>query len=292
MNIEGNQHNPENNGSGKREKEPGTLVVIGGAVRLDGDILREFYQRSGGADGRIVILPTASAREEGGIEYIDAFAALGLRCQAQILPVRTREDANQPEFVNAVREATGIFISGGHQARLVSILGGTLLHKAIIELYQRGYCVGGTSAGAAALSAVMIAFGHQGMLPRPHIAQFSSGLGLIDICIFDQHFRQRNRIGRLLYAVACNPSLLGIGIDEDTAVVIQGSSLTVLGAGAVTIVDGLSITSSDIGEMPPKKLVSMSGVQLHILTAGSTFNLEKRTASTPEPPPVLVGGQS
>ena len=291
MTQENTQQGPKNSIDPNADLR-GTLVVIGGAVRLDGEILREFYQRSGGADGRIVILPTASAREEGGVEYIDAFAALGVRRPAKILPVRTREDANCPEIVEVASRATGIFISGGHQARLVSILGGTLLHKAIIDVYRNGHCVGGTSAGASALSAVMIANGHPGMLPRPRIAQFLPGLGLIDTCIFDQHFRQRNRIGRMLYAVASNPGLLGIGIDEDTAAVIQGTSLNVYGSGAVTIVDGLAMTGSSIGEVPPNKVISMSGVQLHILTEGSRFDMEKRRAVTPVSPPVTANGQS
>ena len=262
----------------------GTIMAIGGNIRLEGPIMEAFYHFSGGADGRIAILPTASERPESGTEYAHRLDEMGLRGarSAWVLPVHTRQDTAVPEFLDCIREATGIFITGGNQVRLAAVLGGTIMHQELLAAHQRGAVIAGSSAGSGALSAVMIASGHGGPYARQRIAQFAPGLGLVSNVIFDQHFRQRNRLGRLIFAVACNPGFLGIGIDEDTAAILQGNRLRVLGSSAVTIVDGSAITESNVAEAASGQVIAISGVRLHVLTRGCTFDLQTRCASIAE----------
>jgi cyanophycinase len=243
----------------------GALLAIGGAMRLDGSILPEFYRRSGGRDARIVILPTASGLASTGYDTAEVLKKFGLRHPAQVLPVHTREAAHSSEYCRMMAAATGLFITGGDQSRLTTILRGTPLEEAIKQMHQRGGTVAGTSAGTAALSEVMIAYGFSGSLPHPQIAKISIGLGLIQTCIFDQHFRQRNRIGRLMYAVSCHPNLMGIGVDENTAAVIENQHLTVMGQGTVTLVDGARI-GQRVDTLPPP-----GSLQVEILAQGDQF---------------------
>lgn len=258
----------------------GTIMAIGGNIRLDGPIIETFYQFSGGADGRIAILPTASERPESGTEYAQRLDELGLGSarSAWVLPVHERQHAGVPEFLNCIREATGIFITGGNPVRLTAVLGGTALHQELLAAHQRGAVIAGSSAGSAALGGLMIASGHGGPYARQRIAQFAPGLGILSNVIFDQHFRQRNRLGRLIYAVASNPSLLGIGIDEDTVAILQDDQLRVLGSSAVTIVDGSDVTESNVADAVSGQVIAISGVRLHVLTHGSTFDLQTRCA--------------
>lgn len=258
----------------------GTIMAIGGNIRLDGPILETFYQLSGGPDAHIAILPTASDRPESGTEFARRLDELGLRParSAWVLPVHARQDASVPEFIECIREATGIFITGGNQVRLAAVLGGTALHRELLAAHQRGVVIAGSSAGSAALGAMMITIGRGGLYARQRMAQFAPGLGIIANVIFDQHFRQRKRLGRLIYAVASNPGFLGIGIDEDTAAVLQGERLSVLGSSAVTIVDGSAITESDVAEAASSQVIAISGVRLHVLTHGCTFDLSTRSA--------------
>ncbi|HZU86779.1 MAG TPA: cyanophycinase, partial [Anaerolineaceae bacterium] len=197
------------------------------------------------------------------------------------LPVHQRSDASLPEFVAAVNAATGIFITGGNQMRLTVILGSTSLHRALLAAGKRGVLIAGTSAGAAALGDVMIAYGKNGNMPRQGQAQFSTGLGFISGILFDQHFRQRARMGRLIMAVAANPAVLGIGVDENTAALITGSQVRVIGRNAVTILDGATMHSSNISEVLPQSLIAVSGIRYHLLTAGCSFDLEQRNADIP-----------
>ena len=172
--------------------------------------------------------------------------------------------------------ATGIFLTGGNQLRLSSTIGGTRLSRAIEERHHAGAVVAGTSAGASALSTHMIAFGASGLTPKQRMAQISAGLGLLPGVIIDQHFQQRNRLGRLLALVAQNPSLLGIGIDEDTAgVVTPDQVFEVIGRGSVTIVDGTA-AETDAWEVSGHRPLMISNVVMHSLPAGYRFDLRRR----------------
>ncbi|NJC98361.1 MAG: cyanophycinase [Anaerolineales bacterium] len=260
-----------------------TLIAIGGAMDLEDPVIfKEFIRRAGGEKARIVILPQASGLKDAGDEYVRKFRELGVKRKSVSLEFRSRVDADLPRHLQAVRNASGIFIAGGTQMRLSFILGGTKLESELRLAYQRGTIIAGTSAGAAILSRVMLAYGRGGPTPRERIAQFSQGFGFTDQIIFDQHFRQRDRFGRLAYAVTTHPGLLGVGVDENTAAIVENDAkLSVIGRGAVTIVDGRRITASDVAEITASRPIAISGLQVHVLTQGCSFDIRKRTAHIP-----------
>jgi cyanophycinase len=175
-----------------------------------------------------------------------------------------------------VREATGIFLTGGNQLRLSSTIGGTPLAQAVARRHREGAVVAGTSAGASAMSTHMVAFGASGATPKQRMVQMAAGLGLLPGVIVDQHFEQRNRLGRLLAIIAQNPSLLGIGVDEDTAGVVGPDRvLEVIGRRSVTIIDGAN-SDTDAWEVKAHRPIMISNVILHSLPGGYRFDLERR----------------
>jgi cyanophycinase len=259
-----------------------TLMPIGGnESHKKPVVLQEFVRRAGGENADIVIFPQPSILEDTGKEYASLFLELGAR-SARSLDFRTRVESYADNFLSAVQSASGIFISGGAQMRLPALIGGTPLEATILEAYQRGVIIAGTSAGAAVMPKVMIAYGKGGATPRERIAQFAPGLGLTDKIVFDQHFRQKDRLGRLLYLIASHPGLLGIGIDENTAAIVEDESfVTVSGSGAVTIVDGSEIQSANVAEIENGGAVAVSNVRIHILTGGCSFDVKTRKADIP-----------
>jgi cyanophycinase len=256
---------------------PGVLMPIGGAEdKLDDKvILSEFVRLSGGDQARIAIVPTASSIETAGLRYKAIFLGLGVQ-SAEVVYIGSREDANDNENLELVANATGVFLTGGNQMRLSSIIGGTQLEQLVRERHEAGVTVAGTSAGASILSAHMVAMGASGPTPKLRMAQMFAGFGLISNVIIDQHFRQRDRIGRLLALVAGNPGLLGVGIDEDTSVVIDNEGiLRVVGRHSVTIVDG-SHMKSDIFEVKRYGDITISDARLHVLGSGRRFDMNTR----------------
>lgn len=257
----------------------GSLYVIGGAEDKlkKRTVLTHFVAACGGASARIAVIPTASSL---GPEIIDVYVALfGRLGAAEVFGVRpeTREQASDPMFVDHLATATGIFMTGGNQLKLSAIVNGTPFGDAIKEAHSRGVTVGGTSAGASFQSSHMVAFGTGGTTPKQRMTQLAAGLGLIDGCVIDQHFSQRNRYGRLLMCVAQSPNLLGIGIDEDTAAMVTDDHVVeVLGRGAVTIIDGSHVTSNAHQATRTKPLM-ISDARLHVLPQGAKFDLEKRS---------------
>ncbi len=256
----------------------GTVIVIGGAEDKVRDrlILGRFVALAGGADARIAVISTASSLgPEAGERYRTVFTELGA---GQVRPVHAavRSQANDETAAAAVREASGIFMTGGNQLRLSSMIGGTRLADAILTRFQAGAVVAGTSAGASAMSSHMIAFGASGATPKHRMAQIAAGLGLLSGVIVDQHFQQRNRLGRLLSLIAQNPSLLGLGVDEDTAGVVGPDGIMeVIGRGSVTVVDGAA-SETDAWEIRGHRPLMISGVVLHSLPAGYRFDLRRR----------------
>jgi cyanophycinase len=256
----------------------GHLIVIGGAEDKIRDrvILSRFVALAGGSEARIAVVATASSfAAEVGERYREVFTDLGA---ARVDPIlaQDRPAANDDTLAALVDGATGVFLTGGNQLRLSSTIGGTRLSGAIEERYHAGAVVAGTSAGASALSTHMIAFGASGLTPKQRMAQISAGLGLLPGVIIDQHFQQRNRLGRLLALVAQNPSLLGIGIDEDTAgVVTPDHVFEVIGRGSVTIVDGTA-AETDAWEVSGHRPLMISNVVMHSLPAGYRFDLRRR----------------
>jgi cyanophycinase len=262
-------------------KSRGFIIPIGGAENKEegASILRRFLAVSGGDSARIVIIPTASNLPDTGRHYEKLFKKLGAD-EAKSLPLLTRDDANKVEWLDYIDKATGVFVTGGNQLRLSTILGGTPVAKAIRRVNARGVAIGGTSAGAAILSEHMIAFGAEGNTPHAGAVTLVPGFGLTNRIMIDQHFRQRDRLGRLLTALAYNPFAVGVGLDEDTAAFIDPNRvLTVVGTGAITIVDVSELTHSSIAETKEGRAVSLTNVRLHVLTDGGTFDLETRKAN-------------
>ncbi len=259
----------------------GWIIPIGGAEEKEHDprILRRFVELSGGSDAELVVIPTASRLAETGERYRELFSELGAH-RVDVLDFDTRRDAEERNRLARIAAATGVFFTGGNQLRLSTLLGGTSVAKMIRLRNAEGLHVAGTSAGAAILSEHMIAFGTEGASPKASSVRLAPGLGLTNRFVIDQHFRQRDRLGRLLAALAYNPFAIGIGLDEDTAAFIRpDDTLEVVGSGAVTVVDASKLQFSSMDRADEDEPVCLLGLTVHILVAGSTFNLHTRLAS-------------
>ena len=264
----------------------GFIIPVGGAEEKIGDvaILRRFASLCG-PGGRIAIIPTASELSDTGHRYEALFRELGA-AQARFLPIHEREDAERQELLDILDESDGVFLTGGNQLRLSTMIGGTSMAKALRRRNSEGAHIAGTSAGAAFLCEHMIAFGKEGASPRARIVTLAPGLGLTNRVIIDQHFRQRDRLGRLLTALSYNPFAVGIGLDENTAAFIgPDETLEVVGGGALTIVDPSELEFSSMARVRKNDPVCLIGLRLHILDHGATFNLLTRVAA---PAPVIA----
>jgi cyanophycinase len=259
----------------------GYIVPVGGAEEKIGDveILRRFAEICGGGDCRIAIIPTASELSDTGLRYEQIFTGLGVG-EAREIPIASRADCERQEWLDLLDQVTGVFLTGGNQLRLSTMIGGTAVAKALRRRNREGVHVAGTSAGAAFLCEHMIAFGKEGSLPRAKIVTLAPGLGLTNRVLIDQHFRQRDRLGRLLTALAYNPFAIGIGLDENTAAFIgPDETLEVVGGGALTIVDPSELEFSSMARVRKNDPICLIGLRLHILDQGSTFNLHTREAA-------------
>jgi cyanophycinase len=267
----------------ERPPGPGPLVAVGGAEDKIGRraVLRRFVQAAAAHAGpdrapRIVVVPTASSLGPEVVDvYAAAFQAAGAGPVVGVRP-RDRAEAADADVVAALAGADGIFLSGGNQLKLSAVVSGTPFGAALARAHEAGVAVGGTSAGASVLSEHMIAFGTGGATPKQRMSQLAAGLGLVRGVVIDQHFEQRNRYGRLLSLVAQSPSLLGIGIDEDTAAVISGGRfLEVAGRGAVTVFDA-SAARSNAYEARRTAPLLVSGAVVHVLPDTACFDLTMR----------------
>jgi len=259
----------------------GWIVAIGGAENKENDrrILARFVEVSGGGDADIVVIPTASRLHETGLRYEQLFRELGA-ARVSVMDFDTRRDCHEAGRLQRLEEASGVFFTGGNQLRLTTLLGGTPVAKVIRARNAHGVTVGGTSAGASILSEHMIAFGDDGASAISGSVRLAPGLGLTNRFVIDQHFRQRDRLGRLLTALAYNPFAVGIGLDEDTAAFIgPDNTVEVEGSGAVTVVDAAEVSFSSMDLADEGQPICMLGLKLHLLVAGATFNLHTRIAS-------------
>jgi len=262
----------------------GYIVPIGGAEEKfhNPEILDRFIDVCGGKDARIAIIPTASELEDTGRNYEKLFRKIGVR-HAMVLQILTREDCQKIEFTDYIAKADGVFMTGGNQLRLSTTLGGTEVAQAIRRRNAAGMHVAGTSAGAAFMPEHMIAGGDEGSTPSPDMVRMAPGLGLTNNFIIDQHFRERDRLGRLLTALAYNPFAVGIGLDEDTAAFIRpGDDLEVVGSGGITIIDPTHLSYSSMDRARRGDPVSLIDVKLHILISGGRFEIQTRTAFAAE----------
>lgn len=265
----------------------GQLVIIGGAEDKEGDckILREFVRRAGGVNARIVVMTVATELpREVGENYIKVFERLGAE-DVRIVDTVNREDGSSSTYLEAIEKATGVFFTGGNQARITSILKDTEIDAAIHKRYSEGIVVGGTSAGAAMMPDVMIVDGDSETNPRVEVVEMGPGMGFLPGVVIDQHFLQRGRLGRLISALAQQPAVLGFGIDENTAIVVNDNQFEVIGEGAVTVVDESAITHSNIGEILKDEALAVCGAKLHILPHGYKFDMKTRK-------PILNNGSS
>lgn len=273
------------NESQDREIIGGHLLVIGGAEDKYNErrILKKFLELAGGTKAEVLIIPVASDFPEFASDvYTQAFRNLGV-ANPRVLRATSRQDIVKADVEKLTDGITGVFMTGGDQMRLVSLLGGTKLAERLRELVRdTNVVMAGTSAGAAAMSTSMIVRGEPSSHPHKNAVKLSPGLGFLKNIIIDQHFSERGRISRLITAVSYNPYNLGIGIDENTAIILDGKGiLEVYGQGSTTIVDGSQITFNEIAEVADNESFSICGVQFHVLRDGLIYNYLDRHPMQP-----------
>jgi cyanophycinase len=278
-------------GAQASHRPPALLVIVGGAEdRLkDKIILRRFLELSDGINGKVLILTAASAEPAAAwVAYAQVFGELGAR-NASHLSIASVDEANSLEVVARILDADGIFITGGDQRRLMERLAGSAAARALHTAFHlRSCCMGGTSAGAAAMSHIMLAEGDTPQLPEKDAAVLGLGLGFVSNAIIDQHFSQRRRLGRLLSALAQQPELLGVGIDEDTALIIErGRGIEIIGKGTVTLIDGRRM-ATNYHEVGASERLEMLGVRLHVLPAGNRYDSEAAARPNAKPVPASL----
>jgi len=246
------------------------------------EVLERFVREAGGPRARIAILPTASAvPEETAAFYQKVFAEIGVEASAHV-PIVSREDADAGSHAAAIAGATGVFLTGGDQSRLVDVLSGTASFRALRERLVEGGVLAGTSAGASAFSSTMIVGGETGLQVRRDGVRLAPGLGIITRLIIDQHFSQRKRFGRLLAAAALEPKRLGVGIDENTAIVYYGDGrLEVIGSGQVFVLDASQASAGAHDRPADAAPLTLSGVVLHVLAPGDCFDVAARRLLPP-----------
>ncbi len=261
----------------------GTLVIIGGAEDKyqQPRILEEVVSLIGGHEARLGIITTATEHpEESGHTYREVFSRLGVR-ETEILDIRSREDANAEENTRIMRDMDGFFFTGGDQLRITSILGGTRVYEELNDSFNHGAVIIGTSAGASVMCSTMIVEGNSNDAARKCTLKMAPGLRLLEGVIIDQHFDQRGRLGRLLCGVAENPGILGIGIDENTAIKVYPENyFEVLGDNAVTVIDGRSIRKTNVSELAPDEILTITDACIHVLAKGYGYDLKAREVIT------------
>jgi len=256
----------------------GKLIIIGGAEVTQGDcaILKRAAENLSGPDIFTILTTATEKPDEAGQEYRQAFGRLGVG-HLQVLNLNTRNKANDPAHCALLRQSKCIFFTGGDQLRITSILGGTSANKVLKEVYETGGIIMGTSAGASVMSATMAVQGADNEPAKKCTLKMAPGLDLLGGTIIDQHFGQRGRFGRLLCGVAENPHILGIGIDEDTAIIVYPDlNFEVIGTNSVTIIDGNTIQSSNVSEQGQDELLAIVGVTVHTLPQKYGFDMKTR----------------
>lgn len=260
------------------ERIEGKLMIIGGAEDKQGEckILKHFIQEAGGRESRITVLTAATEYPlQVGNEYQALFQELGAQ-EVQVLDVSDRVSANAQGIGKQFERSTGVFFTGGDQLRITGLLGGTALGRMLQKLYEQGVIIAGTSAGASVMSDTMIVGGEAGTAKKDSLTM-APGLGLLRSVVVDQHFAQRGRIGRLLSAISQNPYVLGVGIDEDTAIIVKSdASFSVVGANTVTVIDAAPSATTNVSETTPGQSLVLSPVLMHVLPEGYGFDLKRR----------------
>lgn len=263
------------------------VLVIGGAEdKVHGrEILRTFFGRAGSTDAHIAIIPSAS-REPAliGSRYLSIFQEMGAK-QVEVLDIREREQCENAYIHECLEKCTGVFLTGGDQLRLCAVLADTQVMQTVRQRVQRGQLtLAGTSAGAAVMGHDMIAGGGSGESPNRTLVDLTIGLGILPKVIVDQHFHNRNRMARLISAIAAHPDRLGIGIDEDTCAMVEGDGLLqVMGKGSVTIVDPGKVSYTNHPNVAANEPLSIHNLRVHVLIHGERYHLRRRTVLAPIP---------
>ncbi len=265
------------------QRPQGCLFIIGGHEDRDPEservILREVARHVRG--GKLVLATVASHRPEGYFEeYEKAFADLDVGELVELY-VEDRSRAGDREKLSVLDDAQAVFFSGGDQLRITSQIGDTGIEAKVRRIFERGGLVAGTSAGASVMSETMLVKGASKETHRIGDLHMAPGMGLVRDVIIDQHFAERGRMGRLLGAVAHNPRVLGLGIDEDTAVMVEGDRFQVIGSGGVYVVDGSGVTYCNVAEARVECALSMHDVRVHVLSSGDGFDLKARKPIAP-----------
>ena len=256
------------------------VMIIGGAEdKTNGcDILRAFFESAGGDRATIGIIPSAS-REPTivGDRYYQIFTGMGAQ-RVQILDIRYRSECDESRWHDVLRDCSGVFITGGDQLRLRDLLGDTQIIDILKErLLRKELVIAGTSAGAAIMGVDMIAGGSSGESPNQALVDLTNGLGFVPELLVDQHFHNRNRMARLLSAVAAHPNRLGVGIDEDTCIALGGDgTFQVLGKGTITIVDPGSLTHTSYSATGDAFPLSLHNLKVHVLKKGDCYDYKNR----------------
>lgn len=274
----------------------GKLIAIGGAEDKGVDlekgefqrnnlnffelgILRRIVEETGGPTSRIEVITTASTIPyEVGENYLNAFGKIGCT-DIGVMHIRNREDAMRSDYLQRIRNCAGVMFSGGNQLRLTAIFGGTPFLKVIHDRYEHEmFVVAGTSAGAMAMSNTMI---YEGNATRAHLkgeVKITTGLAFMDNVIFDSHFEKRGRFARLAQAVSANPSCIGIGLGEDTGMLItQGNRMEAIGSGLVIIVDGHEIRHSNMADIPEGNPITIENLKVHFCAKGNGYLVNERS---------------
>jgi cyanophycinase len=268
-------------------KVKGPLIIIGGHEETregcDRVILKEVARPATKQKGRLVVVTVAThLPEELGDDYVKAFKSLGVH-HVDVLDIRTRDEAYSAEALRKLAGASVIFFTGGDQLRITSQLGGSPVLKRMLEIHDHGGTIAGTSAGAAAVPDTMLISGRPEHSPTVASLGMAPGLGLLKGFIVDSHFAERGRIGRLLGAVSHNPQNLGLGIDENTAVVVEDErTFRVIGSGAVCVIDGRAISYTSLSEKNPEGTLSIFDIKLHLLAERDAFDLTTGKPVVPE----------
>lgn len=263
----------------------GELLIIGGREDKEGQmaILSEFVHLAGDQGARIVVMPIATEDgQEIGTQYTKIFEQLGA-ADVQIVDVVTRNDAYLPDSLELLEKATGVFFTGGSQSRITSLLGGSPVDELLCRRHGEGLVVAGTSAGASIMADTMILRGPAEASPRAGTVVLGSGMGFMSGLLIDQHFSERGRMGRLISAVAQHPRYLGLGIDENTAIVVHECSFRVIGEGAVTVLDGADMSFTNFSTAADRQPLALEQLKLTIVPPGFTYDFQERKLLHPQP---------
>ncbi len=269
--VGGAEHKGNEENTGEQHRSNLNFIELG--------ILKTIEDEAGGPMARIEIITTASQIPyEVGENYLDAFGKIGCM-NLGLMHIRNRSDAQQTEYLERLKKCDAIMFSGGNQMRLSSVFGGTEFLKILLNRYQNeeDFLIAGTSAGAMAMSNTMI---YEGNAARAHLkgeVKMTAGLGFVEGVIIDSHFEKRGRFGRLAQAVATNPQCIGIGLSEDTGMLIKGGNfMQAIGSGLVIIIDGFDIKHSNIADIPDGNPISIENLKVHFCEHGNGYIVDER----------------